>query len=198
MTIKDWDPDEYEFDFGQEYYEGEVVNAPLTHKASHVFRYLLENMIPDAVRAYKGGGELSCLLTTFCIVEYLTGYFSGKQSTEKSFSFFVDKYFPQEYQSIYPSLYQLRCSLVHNLVFTNPWKPSVENPLIEENSANHLKLIEGKLVFSIAHFLEDTRRSIIIYFDELIKVNSVNSTLVINFHKRFNRKNGSASVMVKI
>jgi hypothetical protein len=197
MTLKNWNPEDYRFDYEPVYYQGEIVKAPLIHKAIEVYKYLLGFIIPDAAKAFKSGGELSCLLTTFCIVDYLTGYYSGKQSTEKTFTSFVEKYFPQEYQFMSEALYQLRCGLVHNLVFFNPWKPSVDSLIIEENSPSHLQVVKGKFVFSILHFLEDTRRATIMYFYDLIMHSDENLALVNNFHKRFNRKNGAASVMLK-
>jgi len=197
LTLANWNPDNYEFDFEPVYYEGEMIHAPLIFKADKVFKYLITIVFPDAEKAFRGGGEISCLLMTFSIVEYITGYHSGKQSSEKTFLSFIASYYPNEYQCISKTLYRMRSSLVHNLVYLNPWNPTGEDLLLEENSINHLKVIEGKRIFSITYFLEDTRRATIIYFHDLIMKTKDYPDLVTNFETRFNKKGGASAVMEK-
>jgi hypothetical protein len=198
MTLPDWKAEDYFVNFEDITFTGRIVDAPLEMKTSLVLRYLHEVIFPDAIKSIANGGELAGLLLVFSIVDYLAGYFVGNKSGSKDFIAFVEKYFPEQYKPYVKSVYDhLRSGLVHNLTLQNPWMPTSTPFIIEKQSSFHLQMRENKVVFSIAHFLEDTRRAAIMYLYELTMKPLENADLVKKFHKRFNKQDGATSMMVK-
>jgi len=198
MTIPDWNPDNYVADFEDIHFSGPIVKAPLIMKTGWILRYLHDVIFPDAIKAVVSGGELSGLLMGFSIVEYLAGYFAGKSSQVKDFTAFLDRYFPEQYKPYLKDIYhQLRCGLVHNLTLQNPWIPSNIPFIIERRSESHLQIKDDKVVFSIYHFIEDTRRAMVMYLYDLVMKPDENQHLIVLFEKRFNKQDGAASMMVK-
>jgi hypothetical protein len=161
-------------------------------------RYLKEIILPDAMKALTNGGELSAFLLAFSIVDYLAGYFSGGNSREKDFSSFLQEYFPSQYKPYIKDIYQhLRSGLVHNLTLKSPWFQSDITFVVDKKSINHLDTVDGKVIFSIYHFIVDADRAAIMYFHDLIMKPDENTARIQKFHKRFNKQDGTASVMVK-
>ncbi len=198
MTLPDWKAEDYLFDFEDITFTGDIVNAPLEMKTGWIMRYLREVVFPDAIKAVVNGGELSGLLLGFSIVDYLAGYFVGNRSQAKDFIAFLSRYFPEQYKPNAKDIYDhLRCGLVHNLTLQNPWIPVRTPFVIEKQSEFHLQTKNNKVVFSIHHFIEDTRRAEIMYLYDLIMKPTENADLVKNFHKRFNKQDGAASMMAK-
>ncbi len=198
MTLPNWKAEDYFVDFEDIYFEGPIVNAPIEVKISMIMRYLQEIIFPDAIKAVVSGGELSGLLLSFSIVDYLAGYFVGKKSQAKDFISFLNKYFPEQYKPYAEDIYDhLRSGLVHNLALQNPWFQSMVPFTVEKQSNSHLLSVSGKIIFSIYHFIEDTRRAGIMYFYDLIMKSSENEELIKNFHRRFNKQDGATSMMVK-
>jgi len=198
MTIPDWNIEDYVLDFEDVRYSGPIVKAPLIIKTGRILRYLHDLVFPDAIKAVASGGEVSGLLMGFSIVEYLAGYYAGKRSQAKDFISFLERYFPEEYKPLLSDIYnQLRNGLVHNLTLLNPWIPSRISFIIESRSESHLQLKDEKVVFSIYHFIEDTRRAMVMYLYDLIMKADENQDLIKLFEQRFNKQNGAASVMVK-
>lgn len=68
---------------------------------------------------------------------------------------------------------------------------------IDKESEFHLQNRDDKIIFSIFHFIEDARRSMVMYSYDLIMKSRENVALVKNFHKRFNKQDGAASTMAK-
>ena len=198
MTLPDWKAEDYEVQFEDIYFEGPIVNAPLEMKIGWIVKYLHDVIFPDAIRAVVNGGELSGLLLAFSIVDYLAGYFVGRNSRSKDFIAFLNTYFPELYRPYTKNIYDhIRCGLVHNLSLQNPWFPSNIPFTIEKRSEDHLQKVNDKVVFSIYHFIEDTRRAQVMYFHELIMKPNENRDKVKNFQTRFNKQDGAASMMVK-
>lgn len=198
MTLPNWNADDYLVDFEDINYTGPIVNAPLEMKTGWIMKYLHDVIFPDAIKAIVNGSELSGLLLGFSIVDYLAGYFAGRKSQAKDFIAYLNRYFPEQYKKYAKDIYHhLRSGLVHNLALQNPWVQTDTLFLVEKRSENHLKNINGRTVFSIYHFIEDTRRAEIMFLYDLIMQASENQELIDNFHKRFNKQNGSASMMVK-
>jgi hypothetical protein len=198
MTLLDWDSDKYLVDFETISYEGPITDAPFVLKVGWITRYLAEIIFPDAIKSVVNGGELAGLLLTFSIVDYLAGYYVGKRSQARDFIAFMKRYFPEQYKPYLEDIYQqLRCGLVHNLTLLNPWIPSSNNFIIEPRSDMHLQYKDGKIIFSIYHFIEDVRRAMIMYGYDMIMNPVENQSLIKSFQERFNSKNGSASVMLK-
>lgn len=198
MTLPDWKAEDYFVDFEDITFTGHIVNAPLEMKTGWIIRYLHEVIFPDAIKAVVNGGELAGLLLGFSIVDYLAGYFVGKNSQAKDFIVFLNRYFPEQYKPYAKDIYHhLRSGLVHNLTLQNPWIPASTPFIIERQSEFHLQTKNNKVVFSIYHFIEDTRRAQIMYLYDLIMKPTENVDLVKNFHKRFNKQDGAASMMAK-
>ncbi|MGV8027217.1 MAG: hypothetical protein AB2L18_11720 [Anaerolineaceae bacterium] len=199
MTLPTWNVNDYVFDFKDVFYSGPLVNAPIELKVDKVITYLNELVFPDAITAIMQGAELSGTLLSISTVEYLAGYFSGKQAQQKDFIAFVNRYFPEPYPIFINDIYtHIRCGLFHNLSIINPWNQFENEFLLEMKSDGHLKLRDGKIVFSVLHFVEDTRRSMIMYFYDLIMKKDINQELINNFNKRFNKQDGVSSIMIKI
>ena len=199
MTLPNWNAEDYFFEFEKVTFPGgPIVNAPLEMKIGWIVKYLHDVIFPDAIKAVVNGGELSGLLLSFSIVDYLSGYFIGGTSQAKDFTAFLNRYFPEQYKPYTKDIYDhLRCGLVHNLTLLNPWIPVTTFFVIEKQSESHLQKRSNHIVFSIYHFIEDTRRAQFMYFYDLIMKQSENVDLVKNFHKRFNKQSGASSTMVK-
>jgi len=198
MTLPDWKAEDYFVDFEPIYFEGHIVDAPLIRKTGWIVQNLHDVIFPDAIKALANGGELSSLLLSFSIVEYLAGYFAGKNSQAKDFKAFMYRYFPEQYRPYLNDIYsQLRNGLIHNLSIVNPWIPHKFSFFIEKRSDLHLQKLEDKVIFSIFHFLEDGRRAMIMYLYDIIMKPKENPDLVINFEARFNKKDGAASMIAK-
>ncbi len=198
MTIPDWDFEKYKVDFDDIHFSGPIIKAPLIMKTGWIIRYLHDVIFPDAVKAIVQGGELSGLLMGFSVVDYLAGYFAGKSSQEKDVKAFMYRYYPEQYKPYLNDIYsQIRNGLVHNLSIINPWIPHKFIFIIEKRSDLHLQIMKDKIVFSIFHFLEDGRRAMVMYLYDLVMKPDENRDLINNFERRFNKKDGAASMMAK-
>jgi len=198
MTLPNWKPEDYFVDFEPVYYGGPIKNAPLVMKVGWVLRYLHDVIFPDAIKAVVNGGELAGLLLSFSIVDYLTGYFAGKSSTARDFVAFMNRYYPELYKPYIDDIYHhLRSGLVHNLNLRNPWIKTTIPFSISKETEFHLQPKDGTVKFSIHHFIEDTRRAGVMYFYDLIMRSTENQELIKKFHKRFNKQDGAASMMIK-
>lgn len=201
MTNKNWNPDDYRFEFPDvPAYEGRLVDMPLEHKIEKVRHFLLDEIFEDAHKCINIHAELSALFLALASVDYLSGFFVGRQSTKLAYVSFMRRYFPQEYEPIIDTLYsQLRCGLMHNLVVTNPWKKTSTSFLIHPNSQDHLvENQEGQIIFSVLVFIEDIRRSFWMFAHDLIMRKEANPDLVLNFDNRFNRLNGLGAFMTRV
>lgn len=198
MTLSDWNADDYLMDFEDIHFSGYLVNAPLIMKVGWVTRYLHDVIFPDAIRAVVNGGELAGLLLTFSIVEYLSGFYARRGDQAEKFKAFMKQYFPSQYLLYIDEIYtHIRNGLVHNLSLMNPSIASTTSFTLEKESDLHLQHKNSKVIFSIHHFIEDTRRAMVMYSYDLIMKSDDNPDLVENFHKRFNKQDGAASMMVK-
>ncbi len=135
---------------------------------------------------------------SLAIIDYLAGYYVGRETNSHDYKLFMQTYFPYCYRPFLDIIYsQIRCGLMHNLVAFSPWKSDNQMSfVIQDKSQLHLVEIEEKMSFSIPIFVEDTRRSFIIYQHDLIMNSTKEPRLAENFDKRFKRINGKASAMV--
>ena len=180
MTNKNWNPDDYRFEFPDvPTYEGRLVDMPLEHKIEKVRHFLLDEVFKDAHKCINIHVELSALFLALASVDYLSGFFVGRQSTKLAYLSFMRRYFPPEYEPIIDTIYsQLRCGLMHNLVARNPWKRGSKLFLIHPNSPNHLSQNqEGHIIFSVVIFIEDIRRAFWMYVYDLIMKADTNHEL---------------------
>ncbi|MDP1548385.1 MAG: hypothetical protein Q8L87_20420 [Anaerolineales bacterium] len=198
MTLPNWKAEDYFVDFETFYFEGKRVQAPIIRKIGWIIENLNTVIYPDAIRAIVNGGELSGLLLGFSVVEYLAGYYFGRNSNSKDVKNFMSRYFPGQYKPFTEDIIsQLRNGLVHNLSISNPWVPHKYIFTIEKRSDSHLQEVDGKIIFSIYHYLEDGRRAMVMYFYDMVMKSEENQDLIDNFEKRFNKKDGSASMIMK-
>ena len=201
MTDKHWRLEDYLLDFPDVVVrEGPVTATPIHHKVNAVAEFLLVNILPEARRCLNANAEIAPLLLTIAAVDYMAGYYAGRQSKSTDFKEFVVRYFPFQYRKLIDPLYdQIRSGLVHNLVIANPWKGQGIPFKIHPSSIDHLSIdLDGNTIFSVSYFLEDTRRAWIMYQYDLIMKGHELPQLVKNFHRRFNRLDGTGALMVRV
>jgi hypothetical protein len=160
----------------------------------------LDEILKEAQQCINIHAELSALIVSLASVDYLAGFFVGRQSTKQDYIAFMKRYFPIEYAPLIDAIYsQLRSGLMHNLVAANPWKRGSESFVIHANSLRHLSQnYQGQTIFSVLLFIEDIRWSLRMYAYDLIMRADTNRELVLNFNKRFNRLGGQGAFMVKV
>lgn len=200
MTDTDWDPANFLFSFPDEpAYEGALVDMPLMHKVEKVRHFIMDEVLKEIVRAVSTDAVLAGLVLCIALIDYITGYYVGKESKGENYRDFLARYFPDAYTPFIPAIYRdLRCGLMHNLTTLNPWKRTEESFDIHSNNPQHLAKAEsGKIIFSVLVFAEDIRRAWIMYMHDLVMKKDTYPELVINFEKRFNRLQGRGAFMVK-
>lgn len=201
MTNRNWSPDDYYFEFPDiPAYAGPPADMPLPHKIEKVRLFLLGEIFKEAHECIDIHAELSALILSLASVDYITGFFVGRESTKRDYIAFMRRYFPLEYKPLIDVIYsQLRSGLMHNLTILNPWKTVSQSFLIHPNSTNHLSQNqEGQTIFSVLFFIEDIRRAWWMYGYDLIMKPDTNRELVLNFNKRFDRLDGRGAFMVKV
>jgi len=198
LTLPNWNQDDYLVSFKDFEYSGPITEAPIIFKAIKVFEFLFKDIFPDAFRALNCGAELSALLLCFSTIEYLAGYYCGSEYSRGNFLSYLKAFYPNIYQDLCLEIYeQLRCGLVHNLNLKNPWKISNINFKIKENSEFHLQHDGNDVIFSIFHLIEDTRRSALKFFHQIVMYPEKNKEIIDNFNFRFNKQDGISSFMIK-
>lgn len=199
MTIPNWDPKDYEvvFDDFKIPPNTPLVEIPFIGKVSNILDYLLCGVLPDALKPSFYGNNLGGLFVTLASIDYLAGYYVGRETHSKDYKAFMRRYFPDIYYPYLDAIYsQIRCGLMHNLVALDPWNGNNQvSFIIQDRSSIHLVEIEGRISFSIPIFIMDTARAFVMYQYDLIMKQTENEILIKNFEKRFNRFNGRASVM---
>jgi len=199
MTLPKWNFKDYEVDFPDIVIPPNTptVDVPLPRKIGIIVESLLGNILPDAQKATLNGYALAGLFVALAAIDYLAGYFVGRETKGNDYKDFMRRYFPEKYHPYLNAIYrQIRCGLMHNLVPIDPWKRNNQiNFLIQGRSLLHLVELDGKISFSIPIFIEDTRRAFIVYQHGLIMHPDENQELITNFEKRFNRLGGKASAM---
>ena len=201
MTNRQWNLEDYQLDFPDVVVnDGPVTATPVESKVFRVVQYLITDILPQVNRCLNADAEIAGLILTLAAVDYMAGYYVGRQSTSADFKAFVEQYFPMEYRPFKDPLYdQIRSGLMHNLVILNPWRDQGVQFKVHPNSPDHLiEDSDGNLVFSVAYFLEDTKRALVMYQYDLIMKRDLFPDLVRNFHKRFNRLDGRAALMTKV
>lgn len=201
MTNQEWDPNEYLFEFEDvPRFEGELVEMPIHHKVEKVRHYLIDEVLGEMENCIALGAELAAVLLGLAAVDYLAGFYVGKQSKKGDYVDFMRRYFPSNYHRRLDDIYdQLRSGLMHNLVAANPWKPQTPAFLIHLSSDDHLEVnTDGKVVFSVSHFRIDIFRAWRMHAHGLIMKPLENENLIANFNKRFNKLNGIGAFMVRI
>ena len=201
MTDQNWDTDDYKFKFEDvPAYEGELTQMPIHHKMDKVRQYLVHHVLPDMERAEAARAELSAILLGLAAVDYLAGFYVGRQSKRYDYIAFMKRYFPSEYESILEDIYdQLRSGLMHNLVATNPWKPTSTSFSIHKHSEQHLETNQaGRVIFSVGHLRVDIFRAWRMYAYDLIMKPGDNQQEIRSFNRRFNKLDGVGAFMVQV
>jgi hypothetical protein len=200
MTDPHWNPEDYHVSFPDEpRYEGLLEEMPFLHQVAKVHHYVMDEIIPEIGRAILANAELSGLVLCLALVDYISGYYMGKETGGKDYIAFMNQYFPDGYKPYIQSIYRdLRNGLMHNLAATNPWHP--ENSfLIHRNSPEHLiRTKSGRVLFSVPKFREDVRRAWFMYRYDLIMKQSTNPNLKTNFEERFKQVAGLGAYMKRI
>jgi hypothetical protein len=201
MTDRNWNPDHYKFEFPDvPPYEGTLVGTPVHHKVEKLRRFFPGEILDEVYRCLDAKAELAALILCLAAVDYLAGFYFGRQSKREDVKVFADKYFPAVYAPFLDDIYvQLRNGLMHNLAIRNPWHGHGTEFIIHPNSTNHLQQNEdGKTVFSVIFFCEDIRRAFWMYIYDVLMKAKLYPELVRNFHKRFNKLDGQGAAMERI
>jgi hypothetical protein len=201
MTDQEWNPNDYLFEFDDiPRYEGEMVLMPIHHKIEKVRHYLIDEVLGEMEKCLAVGAELAGVLLGLAAVDYLAGFYVGKQSQRKDYIAFMRRFFPHKYHPFLEDIYdQFRSGLMHNLVATNPWKPRSNSFLIHPSSDDHLERnSEGRVVFSVGHFRIDIFRAWRMHAHGLIMKPLESDELIANFNKRFNKLDGIGAFMVRV
>ena len=200
MTDEKWNPQDYFVDFPDvPRYEGPLAELPFMHQVAKVQHYVMNEIIPEIMRAIVANAELSGLVLSLALIDYIAGYYAGKETGGKDYMNFINQYFPDAYKPYVQSIYRdLRNGLMHNLAATNPWHP--ENSFfIHRNLPQHLTRVEsGKVLFSVPIFLEDIRRAWFMFIHDLIMEETTGQELKSNFEKRFKKVGGLGAFMERI
>ncbi len=200
MTDEKWNPEAYNVSFPDvPKYEGPLEGMPFLHKVSRIQHYVLNEIISEIIRAISAKAELSGLVLSLALIDYIAGYYAGKETGGKDYLAFMNSYFPEAYEAYSQSIYRdLRNGLLHNLAATNPWHPE-RSFFIHRNLAQHLVPVEsGRVLFSVPIFVEDIRRAWIMYRYDLIMSQPTRPNLKPNFEKRFKQVGGLGAYMERI
>jgi hypothetical protein len=193
-----WRIEDYALAFPDSYYEGPWVDAPLIHKVSRVGSYLAE-VLKSCRRCLNVDGEIPAVIGCLAAVDYIAGFWAGRESQRSDYMDFMRQYFPIEYAPLLEQIYvDLRCGLVHNLVPLNPWRTSKGSFLLVTNVPNHLAIEGDRVVWSIATFVEHTRRSWIRYQHRVVMAVPPDLEAVARFHARFDRLAGCGAFMERV
>jgi len=201
VTDKYWNQEDYLFEFDDvPRYEGELVEMPIHHKVEKVRHYLIDEILGEMERCLLADADLGALLLGLAAVDYLAGFYVGKQSTGKDYQAFMKRYFPPQYREYLDSFYsQLRSGMMHNLVAANPWKPKATSFLVTTKSSSHLQTTSsGQVVFSVSHFRIDIYRAWRMHAHDMIMKPDKHNDLVQNFVRRFNKLDGVGAFMEKV
>lgn len=195
----EWNPDDFRFNFPDVYFPGgPLVEMPLVIKADKVRRYV-GAVLASSANSLAVGGEIPATLAGLAVVDYLAGYFVGRQSKANDYKAYMGRYFPARYQPHLDSFYtSLRCGLMHNLVAVSPWQSGHPHFLIVGNCEGRMVVEDGRIVFCVVRFLEDVRRSWIRFSFDLIQKPVECADLRANFERRFDRLSGSGAFMVQV
>jgi hypothetical protein len=201
MTNPNWNPEDYKFEFPDvPRYEGSLINMPFIYKVEKVRYFVIDEILPEIVRAVIANSELAGMVLSLALVDYIAGYYVGKQSTGNDYIDFLNHYFPNTYKPYsYSIFHDLRNGLMHNLAAKNPWRPAATSFLIHHKPSQHLELTdEGRVLYSVPIFAEDIRRAWFMYMYDLVMKKNANPELVANFENRFRRLQGLGAYMVRI
>lgn len=195
----EWNPSDYVFAFPESSFPGgPLVEMPLIHKVNKVREYLAE-VLGGSGRCITIGAEIPATLAGLAVVDYLAGFYAGKQSQSTDYIAFMDRYFPDRYRPHLRAVYtNLRCGLMHNLVAANPWQGQHPPFLLVGNCEPHMAIEGDRIVYCVLQFLEDVRRAWIKYAHDLILRSDDNPLLVKHFERRFNKLCGIGAFMVKV
>ncbi len=201
MGRKDWNPDDYIFGFPDvPAYTGPLVGMPIHHKVNKVWTFVVKDLTSEVVRCLKAKAELAGLILSLAMVDYLAGYYCGRQSKRIDSLNYMREYFPNAYEPLLEKIYtQLRCGLVHNMAVLNPWKGPHVIFRIHSNFEKHLaKDSEGRLNFSVPMFLQHINESWFMFAHDIIMKGDQYPKLVEHFNTRFDRLEGRGAFMEHI
>jgi hypothetical protein len=195
----EWNPEDYVLSFPDSWFPGgALVDMPLVHKADKVREYL-HSVLADSVRCARVGAEIPATLAGLAVIDYVAGFYVGRQTKANDYIAFMRRHFPQRYAAHLDAVYaNLRCGLMHNLVAANPWQAGHPHFLIVGDCEPHMVVEGDRIVFCVLKFLEDVRRAWIKYSFELLMRGDENPELVTHFRRRFNKLCGIGAFMVKV
>lgn len=203
MTLPNWNRDDYMFSFPDSTYTGKIVGMPIINKVDMLMRFIFDDVFREIKVCINADADLAAIILCLVVVDYLAGYYTGRQTKRGDFLSFMNKYFPADYNTFNEKIYdQLRSGLLHNLAVINPWKGMEKSFRIHSHLGNHLVEYfnadgECCINFSVKVFAEDIGRALIMYTYDIIMKGDNYPDIVKNFHKRFNKLDGRGAFMLK-
>ena len=156
-------------------------------------------VLADSVRCAHAEAEIQATLAGLAIIDYIAGFYVGRQSRARDYIAFMRRYFPPRYAPHLDGVYaNLRCGLMHNLVAVNPWQAGHPHFLVVGDCEPHMVVEGDRVVFCVSRFLEDVRRAWIKYSFDLIVRGDANPELAKHFDRRFNKLSGIGAFMVRV
>jgi hypothetical protein len=147
-------PGLYEVEFPEVTYEGPLKDAPIPLKVFKVQSFL-SALTGEVVASFRAGAELPAALVGLAAVDYMAGFYVGRETKKRDYVSFLRTMFPSRYAPHAEAIYRsLRCGLMHNLVAVDPWRGG-RSFLLVANRPDHLGTADGRTVFSINQFFVD-------------------------------------------
>ena len=204
MTLDNWNVEDYFVDFEElPPFTGPITALPIEYKVHQINTYILGNIGGEIQNCVSSKSEIACMLLCLASIDYLAGYYFGKETIGNDFVNFMNTYFPDKYQPYLKDIYiQLRCGIMHNLSLINPWRDGTRSFRIHLKLTPHL--IEepdgdgfNRVNISLPIFWEDIKRSLVMYGHDVIMNNSDYPDIRSNFENRFNQLGGRGSMTFK-
>lgn len=118
--------------------------------------------LADIKRASSGGSKMGAFILGSCLIDALTGFRTGRNSTGEEYRITISKYFDRKY--IPANLYShLRCQLVHAYSEGGSYKFTDGNPAV------HLKEVSAGsriLYLNLENFIDDLENMIVSFISD--------------------------------
>ena len=188
MTLPNWKDEDFFIEYLEDAKSTQVSQEVLERrrKVYDISNYFLKDILLTYERANRQGYGLGALFVTLAAVDYLAGFYCGKETKRQDYINFMMDFYPEKYHPYLNAIYrQIRSGLLHNLVSVSPWggDDQIDFNIFGESHL-HLEEVNGKISFSIPVIIEDTRRAFLAYRYKLLMKPEENRVLVKHFEER--------------
>lgn len=131
---------------------------------------LIDWDLADIRRASKGGAKLGSFILASCLIDHLTCYYFGEESTRTNYIEFVRRFLPKyNAEDLY---YCIRCKLVHN------YSVDGDYAFTHNRHSLHLKDEQGKIMLNLNDFINDIESATQAYFAAVSNTDLLKKRLV--------------------